>query len=175
MEPWVPSVISGIFSITVVALGAYLINAREKNRADKDGQREAVIHFLHADRTLSAKLLREMIEVTPYRDYQKMDPATIIAVTRLRMLYFNDCIQELLIADLSIHDPNVRKNHELLLEACSYQYVQYRDFLDHYSSLIDGDLPAIFKEILSWETSLEKYRSARKKFIDVARTQYRIK
>lgn len=181
MEAWLPPAISGLFSIAVVAFGARLINVREKNRrseeldrADKDRQREAIAQFLQADRKLSATLLRDLVDINLQRDPKKMNPTTVVTTTRLRMLYFNDCLQELLTLDLSIHDPDVREAYNNLFQTCSNQYTEYRDFLNRYTNWKEDELPKFSEELTRWDDSLKEYRNSHKKLIEVARDRYRI-
>lgn len=94
MGLWVTSIVSGLFSIAVVALGAWLVNRLEKKRhdiellrADKVSQHEAVVRFLQADRKLSAKLLRDITSISFQRDPEKMSPDDFLAITHLRMLF----------------------------------------------------------------------------------------
>lgn len=62
METWAPSVISGLFSIVVVIIGAVLISQRERNhreedqeRDDKNSQRTAVANFIRAIEELNGR------------------------------------------------------------------------------------------------------------------------
>lgn len=114
MNPLMPSVLSGVFSIVVVAVGAWLVNQREKRtqastwrREDLGRQREAVAAFIESVRNLETRFLSQDIETLGTESWDNLSEETKLKAIEMRLATQIDKIKAVEILALKIHEPAV--------------------------------------------------------------------
>ncbi|WP_115685277.1 hypothetical protein [Corynebacterium senegalense] len=131
MDYWVPSVISGVFSLVVVLVGALAVDRREKrsqalehSRAANAAQREAVATYIKAVRTAAWKANEERIEVLKKcTDDHQLD--TWSPLERA----FNTYRDAYIHLDLELTNPEVRKAAAALDHELSKRYEHLAEVL----------------------------------------------
>ena len=89
------------------------------------------------------------------------------------MLYFNDCLQELLTLNAGIYNPTVRQAYDSLYEACLKQFEDHRNLLSKYATNGENELQGSIRRSVGNYVARRQYREALRDFITVARTEYR--
>lgn len=116
MDPWIPPVISGAFSIVVVLIGAWLVNRREERsqqskwlREDQSEQRRAVAAYLHALKEAD----REWQATTESLHHPTASPEEESELKRARWKAIEKCYRAFadaaVILDTELTDPKVRQ------------------------------------------------------------------
>lgn len=182
MEPWIPPVISGAFSLAVVGLGALFIGLRERkqraedqDRADKNNQRQAVASYIRADRSLSSKLLEDSNAIDPNPDARTLSTEKVAALLTIRAMYFNELIQELEILDLHIHDYFVRQSFNGLNKIIRERRKQFEVDGENIPCMSNEQQIDAIERLVIYGIVNDELKAARSHLIETARVRLRLK
>lgn len=181
MELWLPSLLTGVFTL-IAAFGGYTLSgsreklhrAEDQDRVDKNSQRQAVAAFLRADRTLSGQFLAEVDGLGTKRSLGLLHPEQVAALTSMKGLYFNDLIQELEVLDLYLHDPHVRKSFNRVNDIIRKKHEKFLTELQRIDAVPPSQQDRIFGELVLDGIATQDLRQARNKLIETARNRLRL-